>query len=286
MPHPTASGESDSESDIEFEDVPLAATRTTAPITDINGASEGSLSIQIESPPWVPVLSLPQQRAEPLRPGSAEETQLRGRLSAGIERINYRQMKSEIGMDGSETRASERRFESFGELAREVGALVDTLWASATPSIQVEGLITLAGITEMALPTYQFDPEATLNVLHKFDSVFAALCTGQHPVTNDPIPGATADRPLVTQTQKVRIRSLAETTRYKIFSCLSGSDSDSLGGVNGNGHVPYDDDDDQDDDDIPVQPWLMEAARVYDKTLMLLADQGDGGELDGGCYAD
>jgi hypothetical protein len=78
------------------------------------------------------MLSLPEQRAQPLHPGSAEETQLRGRLSTGIERITYRHMKSEMGMDGSETRASEKRFENFAQLAREVGLLVDLLWASAT----------------------------------------------------------------------------------------------------------------------------------------------------------
>lgn len=136
----------------------------------------------------------------------------------------------------------------------------------------------------MALPAYKFDPEATLTILHKFDSIFAALCTGQHPVTKDPIPGATANRPLVTQTQKVRIRSLAETTRYKIFSCLEDSGSSSFSELNENGNVIYDDE--PLDADIPMQPWLMEAAKVYDQTLMLLADQGEGDDLDGGCYAD
>ncbi|KAJ5893026.1 hypothetical protein N7504_009717 [Penicillium tannophilum] len=277
--------ETDTESDVEFEDVPLAAAPRSAPETDNNGASSvHSVSFQTETPLWVPMLSLPEQRAEPLRPGSTEETQLRGRLSTGIERINYRHMKSEMGMDGSETRASEKRFENFAQLAREVGSLVDSLWASATPSIQVEGLITLAGITEMALPTYKFDPEATLTILHKFDSIFAALCTGQHPVTKEPIPGAAADRPLVTQTQKVRIRSLAEMTRYKIFSCLESSGSSSFSELNENGNVVYDDE--PLGADTPMQPWLMEAARVYDQTLMLLADQGEGDDLDGGFSAD
>lgn len=125
--------ETDTESDVEFEDVPLAAAPKSAPETDNNSTSSvHSVSFQTEPPLWVPMLSLPEQRAEPLRPGSTEETQLRGRLSTGIERINYRHMKSEMGMDGSETRASEKRFENFAQLAREVGSLVDSLWASAT----------------------------------------------------------------------------------------------------------------------------------------------------------
>ena len=133
----------------------------------------------------------------------------------------------------------------------------------------------------MALPTYTFEPEATLTILHKFDVVFAALCTGQNPITNQPLPGIIPDQPLVTQTQKVRIRSLAETTRNRIFTCLSNPDSN---GVNGNGR---DDDSDSDvDEEISMHPWMLEATKVYDKTLMLLADQGDGVEVDGVCYAE
>lgn len=114
----------------------------------------------------------------------------------------------------------------------------------------------------MSLPTYKFDPESALTILHKFDEIFAALCTGAHPSSHSPLPGTVDGRPLVTQTQKVRIRSLAETTRNKIFSCLPDSDE---GG-------------DWDDGDEVEQPWVLEATRVYDRTLMLLGDQGDGGE--------
>ncbi|KAJ5273904.1 hypothetical protein N7478_009029 [Penicillium angulare] len=288
--------DSDSDSDVEFEDVPLSSRQRA---TDDTGASIHSVSFQTPRQPWVPTLFLSAQRAEPIRPGSEEETQLRGRLSTGIERINYRHMKSQMGMDESSpdsgAQASERRFEGFGELAAEVGGLVDILWASASPSIQVEGLISLAGLTEMALSTYNFDPEATLNILHKFDVVFAALCTGLHPSTHTPLPGIVDGRPLVTQTQKVRIRSLAEGTRTRIFSCLNEAESnDKNGYVNGNGNGKVDESEENSDIDddaahVSAQPWLMEAAGVYDKTLMLLADQGDGagGEmpLEGGCFA-
>lgn len=115
----------------------------------------------------------------------------------------------------------------------------------------------------MALPAYKFDPETTLAILHKFDAVFAALCTGIHPLTQLPLHGAVEGRPFVTQTQKVRIRSLAEMTRSRIFACLP--------------------DPDEGEDEEVEQPWVVEATRVYDRTLMLLADQGeDNGEL----YAD
>lgn len=131
-----------------------------------------------------------------------------------------------------------------------------------TASIQVESLISLAGITEMALPTHPFDGPTALTLLHKFDEVFVALCTGIDPLTREPLASASASgqerpRSLVTQTQKVRIRSLAETTRYKVFSVLPGEDEE---GEEGEGE----------------QAWVLEATRVYDRTLMLLADsEGD-----------
>lgn len=41
-------------------------------------------------------------------------------------------MKSDMGMDAPDTPASERRYDSFKDLAADVEGLIDTLWASAT----------------------------------------------------------------------------------------------------------------------------------------------------------
>lgn len=119
----TPAQDTDSDPDVEFEDVPLPQKST------INGVS---LTTGPARSPWTPSLSLPPQRETPLPAGSEEETQLRGRVSSGIERINYRQMKAEMGMDAPETHASHRRYESFRELAGDVEHLVDMLWASAS----------------------------------------------------------------------------------------------------------------------------------------------------------
>lgn len=129
----------------------------------------------------------------------------------------------------------------------------------------------------MSLETFTsnpFDPHSTLGILHKFDVVFAALCTGMHPLTHAPLPGAQEGRSLVTQTQKVRIRSLAETTRNSVFLCLPGPDWN--GSEDGDG--------DGEGEEEVMQPWVLEATRIYDRTLMLLADQGGeggGGDLYG-----
>lgn len=67
---------------------------------------------------------------------------------------------------------------------------------------------------------------------------------------------------LATETQKVRIRSLAERTRNQIFSTLA-TPSTSVG-----------DGDDEDPEDAE-EPWMLEATKVYEKSLMLLAEQND-----------
>ncbi|KAJ5128397.1 hypothetical protein N7448_002116 [Penicillium atrosanguineum] len=235
------SADPDSDSDVEFEDVLSQPNQ-----------SQGQNHNNTSQSPWIPTLSLPDQRDHPATPGSEEENQLRGRLTAGLDRINYRQMKAEMGIDtDTDLPPSERRYENFQELAHDINTLIDMLWVSATPSIQTEALLTLAGLLEKSLKTYPFTPYPTLGILHKFDSVFVALCTGRHPLTNVEIPGAHDQRQVVTQTQKVRIRSLAETTRNTIFGMLP-------------------------DDEEEEQPWLEDVARVYDGVLMLLEGEGEG----------
>lgn len=121
--------ETDSDSDVEFEDVPISLPTRSRNREDIE------IPITIRSnpqPQWTPTLSLPQQRSQPIPSGSEEETQLRGQISTGIERVTYRKMKSDMGMDAPDTPASERRYDSFKDLAADVEDLIDTLWASAT----------------------------------------------------------------------------------------------------------------------------------------------------------
>ncbi|OGE49915.1 hypothetical protein PENARI_c019G07134 [Penicillium arizonense] len=269
--------EPDSDEDVEFEDVPILHQTSTQ---NSERTRNGDISIDLPPVPtqqWNPPLYLPPQRTTPIPSGSEEEIQLRGRFSTGIEKITYRKMKSDMGMDAPDTPVSLRRYEGFKDLVVDVDSLVDMLWVSATPAIQTETLITLAGLIQTSLKSFPFDPQPTLTILHKLDSIFAALCTGTHPLTGAALPGAQIGQSLATETQKVRIRSLAEMTRYEVFSALGASNQE----VTGDGDDDYDDDVEDDD-----EPWMLEATQVYEKSLMLLAEQdpgvaGDDGDV--GC---
>jgi hypothetical protein len=117
--------DSDSDSNVEFEDVPIAHADTDAD-------ADADIPIVLRPPTWTPTLSLPPQRASPIPSGSDEETQLRGQISTGLERVNYRKMKSDMGMDAPDTPHAQRRYESFAQLAADVEDLIDMLWVSAT----------------------------------------------------------------------------------------------------------------------------------------------------------
>ncbi|CEJ55165.1 hypothetical protein PMG11_01439 [Penicillium brasilianum] len=254
----------DSDEDVEFEDVPFQPAQPQQPST--NGSSDlpsehaGPVSTNI---PWVPTLRIPPQREAPYASGSNAEVQLRGRLSTAIDRINFRQMKAQIGMDTSITEPGFSRYTCIQQLADDIEATADMLWESATPSIQVEGLITLAGILERSLGTYPFDPEPTLAILDKLDYYFIALMQGEHPLSHVRLPGADTHRPFVTQTQKVRIRSIAESTRTKLFSMMPQSQDDE----------DEDGEEESDDWEEPeMPPWMMQATRIYERVLMLLGD--------------
>ncbi|KAJ5782141.1 hypothetical protein N7457_003915 [Penicillium paradoxum] len=263
--------EPDSDEDVEFEDVPIRLPTRSRNREDIDIPIVFPSASRQE---WIPTLSLPQQRAQPIPSGSEEETQLRGQISTGIERVTYRKMKSDMGMDAPETPASERRYNSFKDLAADVEGLVDTLWASATPAIQTEALITLAGLTQTSLPAFPFEAQPTLSIFYKLDSVFAALCTATHPLSGAVLPGAQPGQSLATETQKVRIRSLAERTRLEVFACL-GRSHQKVNPANGDEW-----DDDEDSGDEVDEPWMLEATRVYEKSLMLLAEQDEPEEME------
>ncbi|KAJ5730998.1 uncharacterized protein N7483_005506 [Penicillium malachiteum] len=257
----SANGGYDSDEDVEFEDVPLStlstSTRTQAPESAESPEAAHNASsyygLDASRYHWTPPLNLPGQRSAPLPSGSYGENQIRGQLNAGLERIDLRLMKARLGIDVT-TLPTETRYHDFAEFSTEVERFVDILWISATPSIQIEGLLALAGITEQAIPVFEFDPEAVMTILHKFDVIFVALCTGQHPTTQEPLPGVVAGQPIVTQTQQVRMRSLAEETRSAVFLAFSLNDSDNSDEEEGNVN----------------QSVLMPLTYIYEKTLTSL----------------
>ncbi|KAL2864898.1 general transcription factor IIH subunit TFB6 family [Aspergillus lucknowensis] len=253
---------------------------------------------------------LPKQRSHPLRAGSMKEATVINHVDKNILSINRRHAKkfssafeqpqrpsqtensapqsrrsgSGVGT-GGETEAEtekERGYESFKEVAHDIESLVDVLWVSGTPSLQVPYLISLAVLVNTYLPDYPFTAKATFRLLRKLDSFFASLIIGEDADTGQPLSGFEGRRNIVSMTEKVRVKSIAETARVIVVETEEGRD-------------PYDDEgedeDESDDDEMDLEvdgpglgeapgKWEMETARVYEKTIQLLGDElGKAGEF-------
>lgn len=159
-----------------------------------------------------------------------------------------------------------------------------------TASLQIPYLISLSVLVNTFLPAYPFAPRATFRLLTKLDCIFASLLTGQDAETGNPLPGFENRRDIVSMTEKVRIKSIAESCRVAVVETREHGGDDSTGDRDAGGATEEEDeDDDMDDSSDPegfgetVGRWEMEAAKVYEKTIQLLGDElGKQGEFEGG----
>ncbi|KAL4897433.1 hypothetical protein BDV59DRAFT_197724 [Aspergillus ambiguus] len=221
---------------------------------------------------------LPTPRTHPLRPGSMKETTVINHIDQTLLAINRRHAKKfSSAFDDQSPSASERGYESFKEVVKDLEGLVDVLWVSGTPSLQIPYLISLAVLVNSYLPEYPFSPRATFRLLRKLDSVFTALLTGEDAETGLPLPGFEHRRQVVSMTEKVRIKSIAESCRVAVVEAREQVDEPGEGGDEDSSEDEDEDDEDEvfASDEYVGAPgrWEMEAARVYEKTIQLLGDE-------------
>jgi hypothetical protein len=203
----------------------------------------------------------------------------------------------------------ERGYENFKEVARDVESLVDVLWVSGTrafislffffffffvivyltqlrehtdqciASLQIPYLISLSVLVNTYLPDYPFVAKPTFRLLRKLDSFFASLILGEDSESGQPLSGFEGRNNIVSMTEKVRVKSIAETARVIVVEAGEGRDPEVDDEMNG----------ESDEDDMDIEgfglgeapsKWEMETARVYEKTIQLLGDElGKAGEF-------
>ena len=77
--------------------------------------------------------SLPKPRAHPLRAGSLKETTVINHVDKVLLSVNRRHAKKfSSAYDYQSQQASERGYESFKEVAKDLDGLIDVLWVSGT----------------------------------------------------------------------------------------------------------------------------------------------------------
>lgn len=130
-------------------------------------------------------------------------------------------------------------------------------------SLQLPYLISLAGLINSYLPDFPFSPRPTFRLLRKMDTVFSSLLKGEDAETGAVLSGFEGrSKGVVSMTEKVRIKGLAERGRIAVIEAREGGGEE-------------DEDEDEEEDWIEEAPgrWEMEAAKVYEKTIQFLGDE-------------
>ncbi|OAA39072.1 meiotic recombination protein DMC1 [Metarhizium rileyi] len=219
--------------------------------------------------------SLPHPRQHSLRPGSSKEEMVRRYVEDRLLHISRRYVKKFGNPNPGDEVVG---FKSFGEVAKELDGLVNVLWKSGTPSLQVPFLLKLASDFTQFVRPFPPSPRATFELLRKLDHCFASLLRGQDLDTNETLPGfENGLRSGMTTTDMVRCRSLVEQTRVLVVEILSSGDVDE--DEDEEDETDMDGDEDFGGNQIPT-PWdvdeerlHMDAARIYENTLVKLGER-------------
>lgn len=227
---------------------------------------------------------LPHPRSRALASGTVKENKVRTFVDERMRHIGRRFAKrAGLPVPGDDAVG----YKSMGELCKDLGGLIDILWLSGTPRLQVPYLLNVANELNTWVTAFPPSPTATFSILHKLDHCFASLLTGQDIETKESLPGfENGLRAGFTRTDMVRCKSLVEQTRVIIVDVMSKEPDDEDDADEADGPMTADEtesgaDDaadqrrglwDEDEDDIH-----MDVARVYEHTLVRLGETlGDG----------
>ncbi|UNI15310.1 hypothetical protein JDV02_001853 [Purpureocillium takamizusanense] len=224
--------------------------------------------------------NLPHPRGRALAPGSNKEDMVRRYVEDRLLNASRRYVKKFGSNDGNDTVVG---FTSASEVCKELDGLVNILWRSGTPSLQIPFLLKLASDFTQYVRSFPPAPRATFALLGKLDHCFASLLGGQDIDSGEPLPGfENGLRAGMTVTDMVRCRSLVEQTRMLMVELMSQ-------GAEEEEEEEEDDDDESDSEnateddklgdrqavawDIDEERLHMDAARVYEQTIVKLGDR-------------
>ncbi|KAI9719251.1 MAG: hypothetical protein M1812_003581 [Candelaria pacifica] len=245
--------------------------------------------------------TLPHPRAHPLRLGSSKESGFINYVDKGILNVNRRYTKkfseeggetgsADGGVDGGKgggTSKETKGYESFREVGRDLESLVDVVWVSGTPSLQIPYLLSLALLTTSYLPAFPPAPRTMFRLLRKVDFAFASLLQGRDIDTGDSLSGFEGGSARVSTTEKVRIKGLVERTRVSVVEVMRNGEIEEEEEEDGTaaetgGEETEDMDLDEGFEALGADRWEMEIARVYDRTLVELGETMGGEAVGGG----
>ncbi|KAH8887851.1 hypothetical protein GQ53DRAFT_692545 [Thozetella sp. PMI_491] len=221
------------------------------------------------------IAGLPHPRARPLRPGSIKEDRVRNYVSDRMLHISRRYVKKfGIPEEGDEVIG----YRSMAELCKDLEEMINIIWLSGTPSLQIPYLLNVASEFNTWLSSFPPSPNATFSTLRKLDHCFASLLGGQDMDTKESLPGfENGLRGGMSKTDMVRCKSLVEQTRILIVDVMSKEpDPDDADGDETEATQTEDTDMEGpprvgiwEEDDERLH---MDVARVYENTLVALGE--------------
>ncbi|KAI0008086.1 hypothetical protein F4779DRAFT_588901 [Xylariaceae sp. FL0662B] len=165
---------------------------------------------------------LPRPRSKPLVPGSRKEDYARHYVEERLLHISRRFIKHHDVPDPADDVTG---YPSMDEVCRDLEEVVDVLWFSGTPFLQIPYLLNIALAITTYLPSFPPSPRPTFALLRKLDHCFASLLVGHDVKSSKPLPGFhdgnNANHPAFTRTDMVRCKSLADETRMLVAVVMS-----------------------------------------------------------------
>ncbi|KAK7755010.1 hypothetical protein SLS62_003094 [Diatrype stigma] len=130
-------------------------------------------------------------------------------------------------------------YDSVDQMCADLEEVVDVLWFSGTPSLQIPYLLNVASALTTYLAAFPPSPRPTFALLQKLDHCFASLLVGRDVKTRDPLPGfavlasgssSSSGSGLLrkpsaaglSRTDMVRVKSIADETRMLVAVVMSG----------------------------------------------------------------
>ena len=233
--------------------------------------------------------ALPHPRNSPLKSGGNKESAFIRHVDSQITNIQRRfakrtnfstaiNEKGEVNVPADTWAGDVKGYASMKQACKEIEQVVDVVWVSGTPSLQVPYLLSLALLLTTVVSGMPPSPKRLFRLLGKLDRAFASLIQGRDVETGEMLPGF-GGRKGLSGTEKVRIRSLVERTRLGVMEAFKKGEfeDDDEGGVDEDdgkmetdteGELIVEDEDDEEDD----ASWDMQLARVYDRTVVELGD--------------
>ncbi|CAJ0540779.1 Ff.00g077210.m01.CDS01 [Fusarium sp. VM40] len=222
------------------------------------------------------IQGLPAPRSKSLKPNSSKEFMVRRYAEEQLLLITRRYVKK---FGNPEPGDSVVGYKRFGEVCRDLDSIINVLWRSGTPTLQIPFLLRLTSDFTRYVRSFPPAPKASFSVLRKMDHCFASLLSGQDIETHETLPGfGNGLRGGLTTTEMIRCRSLVDQCRVLMVEVMrdpteedeedeepvTDTDTDMEGpAIRGWGGV-------EDDDEMMLQ---MDAARVFEKTIVHLNER-------------